>query len=366
MKNNMNSAVVYCEGLFGEMDGKVANGLVRHSEKYEIVGVIDSRLAGKDTGMVLDQKANGILIYASLEDALKSTKKKVDFFIFGMAPLSGRLSKKDKQVMLQSMEQGLSIINGLHEFLTDDPIFLESAKKNEVTLVDIRKSKKASELQVFTGNIFDVQCPKIAVLGTDGAVGKRTTAVLLTKALKAIGLKAIMIATGQTGIIQGAKYGIAIDAIPAQFISGEVEKAVCKAWQEEQPDVLIIEGQGALSHPAYLSSCYILRGSRPEAVIIQHPPKREMLGDFPKIKMPTLESEIQLIETFEKSQVIGITLNHEGMTESEMDSTIQSYQEKYKLPTTDVLFQGCDPLVDKILTSFPELEKKTKNQEKIA
>ncbi len=366
MGRNMDSAIIYCEGLFGKMDGKVANGLVRHSEKYNIVGVIDSCYVGQDAGIVLDQKPNGILIYTNLTDALKDNANRVKFLIYGMAPLSGRLSKQDKQVIFQSMEQGLSIISGLHEFLTDDILFLEKAKECKVDLVDIRKPKKISELQVFSGNIFDVYCPKIAILGTDGAVGKRTTSVLLTKALQSVGLKAIMIATGQTGIIQGTKYGIALDAIPEQFISGEMEKVVCDAWQQEQPDVLIIEGQGSLSHPAYLSSCFILRGSRPEAIIIQHPPKRKTLGDFPQIKMPTLESEIRLIEAFSLNKVIGISLNHEGMTKSEMDFAIQSYSDKLKLPTTDVLFRGCDCLTNKIISYFPELKMKVEYREKIA
>ncbi len=175
-----------------------------------------------------------------------------------------------------------------------------------------------------------------------------------------------MVATGQTGIMQGAKYGVALDAIPEQFISGEMEKIVCDAWQQEEPDVIIIEGQGSLSHPAYLSSCFILRGSRPEAVIIQHPPKRKTLGDFPQIKMPTLESEIKLIESFSENKVIGISLNHEDMTKNQMDLAIQSYNYKFKLPTTDVLFHDCECFVDKIISYFPHLKLKIEDKKKVA
>src|SRR6185436_2104567 len=143
------------------------------------------------------------------------------------------------------------------------------------------------DLRMFSGRIAEVSCPRIAVLGTDGAIGKRTTATILTKALRDAGLNAVMIGTGQTGLIQGARYGIALDAIPSQFCSGEMESTVIEAFEGEDPDVIIIEGQGALSHPAYLTSTFIHRGSRPDGVVLQHAPGRTRLGDFGDLPMPT-------------------------------------------------------------------------------
>ena len=90
----------------------------------------------------------------------------------------------------------------------------------------------------------------------------------------------MLVSTGQTGLIQGARYGIALDAIPAQFCSGEMEATVVEAFEGEHPDVIIVEGQGALSHPAYLTSTFILRGSQPHGVVLQHAPGRTRLGDF--------------------------------------------------------------------------------------
>lgn len=209
---------------------------------------------------------------------------------------------------------------------------------------------------VFTGDINKVKCPKIAILGTDSAVGKRTTSVILTQALQKLGLNSVMIATGQTGVIQGAKFGVPLDALKEQFISGEMEKAIVEAWETTKPDIIIIEGQGALSHPAYLSSCFIIRGGQPEAIIVQHPPKRENLGDYQTIKMPHLEDEIELIEVFSKSPVIGIAINHEDMCDSEVDKTIESYEKQFKIPATDVLTHGCDSLITNILATFPKLQ----------
>lgn len=347
-------SIVYCEGQFGKIDGKTANGLVRHSEKYRIVGVIDSTNVGRDAGDVLDGCSNGIPIYKDIFSAQTGENGIVNTFIHGMAPLSGRLSKKDREVMFSAMEMGMTIVNGLHEFLTDDDEFLRKAKTYGVELIDIRKHK-TSNLRVFTNNIAKVTCPKIAVLGTDSAVGKRTTSVLLTDALRKIGLNAVMIATGQTGIIQGARFGTALDSIPEQFISGEMESAVYNAWEAEHPDIIVIEGQGALSHPAYLSSCFIIRGSRPDGIIVQHPPKREMLSDYPDIKMPSIESEIKLLEAFSLAPVIGITLNHENMSDIEVKKTANAYQKQFNMPVSDVLKNGCDHLVEHILEVFPKL-----------
>ena len=161
--------------------------------------------------------------------------------------------------------------------------------------------------------------------------------------------------TGQTGLIQGARYGVALDAIPCQFCSGEMESAVVEAFEGEHPDVIIIEGQGALSHPAYLTSSFILRGSRPQGVILQHAPARQKRGDFAYVPMPTAASEIKLIEAFADTRVIGLTLNHENMTDADVSEAIVRYERELALPATDALMRSPDRLVDMVLGAFPEL-----------
>ena len=198
---------------------------------------------------------------------------------------------------------------------------------------------------------------RILVTGTDCAVGKRTTARILVESLKKQGVKTIFVTTGQTGLLQGAKYGIALDVLTSGFATGEVENAIVTAVATEQPDIIIVEGQGALSHPAFTSSSAILRGALPNAIIMQHPPKRKNLCDYPKLPMPTLESEIKLNELFSKSKVIAITLNHEDMTDHELENMIVEYESKYKLPTTDVLKYGCDKIIEKIYEVFPGILK---------
>lgn len=350
------TAIVYCEANFGRVDGKTANGLVRHSERYRILSVIDSEQAGQDAGMVLDGTANGIPICRDLADAVERASVPPEFLIFGMAPASGMLSRHERGVILSAINLGLSVVNGLHDFLSDDPEFAAASAASGVQILDIRKPKPKNELRMFSGRISQVTCPRIAVLGTDAAIGKRTTATILTRALNDHGIRAVMVGTGQTGLIQGARYGVALDAIPAQFCSGEMEAAVVEAFEAEAPDVIIIEGQGALSHPAYLSSCFILRGSQPHAVVLQHAPGRSQRCDFEQMALPTPASEIALIQAFAQTTVIGLTLNHEAMTDDQVSDAIVSYERELGVPATDALTRPPERLVEMVIAAFPELQ----------
>jgi uncharacterized NAD-dependent epimerase/dehydratase family protein len=352
------SAIIYCEGNFGKIDGKTANGLVRHSLSYRILSVIDSESAGLDAGEVLDNKANGIPILANAEEAIIHAESIPDYFIFGIAPSSGFLSDLDKSIILNAMSLGMNIVNGLHEFLTDDPLFLEASLKNNVRIFDTRKPKSKGDLKTFSGKIHNVKCPRIAVMGTDCALGKRTTATILANELTKKGLNVVLIATGQTGIMQGAQYCVALDAVPSQFCAGELESVIVQAYEKENPDLIIIEGQGALSHPAFSTSAFILRGSCPTGVILQHAPKRLYRSDFPDCPMPSIASEINLIETFSNTNVIGLTLNHEDMSLDETRCVIDSYTTEFGIPVTDVLSQPVEHLLHIVTSAFPMIARK--------
>jgi len=350
-------ALVYCENEFGKIDGKVANGLARHSEKYDILGVIDSTKAGLDTGEYLDGIKNGIPVFSSINDAIEKLGFVPEYFIYGVAAQAAYLDREQREVILGAMKIGMNIVNGLPEYFTEDEEFIRKAIEYRVHVYDMRKAPPRKHLHNFSGRIYEVTTPVIAVLGTDCAVGKRTTAIRLVKALKKVGLNPAFVATGQTGLLQGAKYGIAVDVLTSGFAAGEVEHAIINAYEKEHPDIIVVEGQGALSHPAYTSSSAIVKGAIPNAIILQHPPRRTNHCDYPDISMPTLESEIKLIEQFSKSRVIAITINHEDMADAELNNTIVEYESKYNIPTTDVLKFGCDKLISTLFTVFPELKK---------
>ena len=293
-----------------------------------------------------------------MDNAIEELGFVPQYFIYGIAPLASYLDKKQREVILSAMRKGMDIVNGLPEFLTEDEEFIGVAAKYDVRILDFRKAPPRKSLHNFTGAINGVDVPVITVLGTDCAVGKRTTAVNLAAALNKAGINASFIATGQTGLLQGAKYGVAVDVLSSGFATGEVENAVVNANENDKPDIIIVEGQGALSHPAFTSSSAIIRGAVPNAIIIQHPPKRMNHCDYPAIPMPTLKSEIEMLEVFSGSPVIAITLNHEDMTDEELAETIVAYEYKYELPTTDILKYGADKLIQTLFDVFPELQNK--------
>ncbi|MCP9889301.1 DUF1611 domain-containing protein [Cyanobium sp. ATX 6A2] len=354
------AALIHCEGHFAGLDGKTAHGLVRFSEAFEIKAVIDSHCAGMDAGRVLDGICNGIPIVADLNEALALPGGRPVTLIYGMAPATGLYSPEDRRALLTAMAAGLNLVSGMREFLSDEAEFALAAARHQVSIRDVRRPADLQDLRLFDGSIATARCIRIAVLGTDGAIGKRTTATLLVQALNASGIAAVLVSTGQTGLMQGGRYGIPLDAIPSQFCSGEVEAAVVEAFNTERPAVIVIEGQGALSHPAYLSSCFILRGSQPQAVVLQHAPARRALGDFPFLPMPTPASEIRLIEAFAPTRVIGMTLNHEGMDDAQLSAAITLYEAELAIPVTDAVSRSPAALVAMVLRAFPELRAKHK------
>jgi uncharacterized NAD-dependent epimerase/dehydratase family protein len=155
--------------------------------------------------------------------------------------------------------------------------------------------------------------------------------------------------------MQGARYGVALDAVPSQFCAGELEATVVEAYEAEKPDVIIIEGQGALSHPAYSTSAFILRGSCPQAVVLQHAPGRANRCDFPSMAMPEPASEIKLIEAFADTQVIGLSINHENMDDMQVSAAIGRYERELGIIATDALTRSPASLVDMVFSAFPAL-----------
>ena len=194
-----------------------------------------------------------------------------------------------------------------------------------------------------------------------------TTAIELNKSLNNLGIKSVLVATGQTSLMQGAIYGVSIDALISQFVIGEIENSIIQAFKHESPDIILVEGQSAVSHPAFMSSLGILKGSMPDGIILQHPPARKFRCDFPHLVMPTIESEIKLIEAISQTSVMAIALSHEDLDNEKVLQVIEDYEKQFQLPTTDVLSYGCQKLVQTLGKHFPKLNQKImqNNLEKI-
>jgi uncharacterized NAD-dependent epimerase/dehydratase family protein len=351
----METAVVLCEGQFAKPFGKTAAGLVRHSLRFHILGIIDSTNAGKDAGEVLDGKKNGIPIFASMEDALERLRCKPDWLIIGVATVGGWLPKEFRPLIRTSIENGINIISGLHEWLSQDPEFRKHADAHGVKIVDIRREPPLEKMHHYRGLACKMDAIRIPVLGTDAASGKRTTAIILTKELNARGIKTVFVATGQTGLLQGSEYGIPLDAIRGDFVVGELENAIEQAYENERPQVIIIEGQGALSHPAYVTgSRAIVSASCPSTIVLQHAPAREYRSYHPELKFPnsTIDRELELIKICAKSDIIGISINHTGMTRPEVEKKIAEYEKAYGVPACDALVDGTGKIADAIIKRF--------------
>src|SRR5262249_33298922 len=143
-----------------------------------------------------------------------------------------------------ALRRGLNVDSGLHQFLGDDPEFAAVAQASGARIRDVRRTPPRDRMHAFTGAVLAGDAVRLAVLGTDSGVGKRTTAVRLVQALSASGARAALIGTGQTAWMQGVRYGIILDSLVNDFVSGEIEHQVCRAFAEERPDVIVVEGQG--------------------------------------------------------------------------------------------------------------------------
>lgn len=350
MKNSIDGkALVYADQAFNTPNGKTAHGLVRFTERFEVVGVIDRNHAGKDAGQVLDGKANGIPVFKDLKEAL--AKVKPENFIIGLAPDGGRLPQEARECIENALKEGLNVDSGLHDFIANDANLVAVAKQYNCRLRDIRKTPDRDKLHFFTGKIEKVDCLKIAVLGTDSAVGKRTTAWLIVHGFRDAGLKAQMVGTGQTAWMQGAKYSMIMDSCINDFVSGEIEHAVYEAWANESPDLIVIEGQGSLMNPAYPGGFEILAAGRPDYVVLQHAPKRLEYDGFPGYPLHPLPEQIRAIEIISGKKVIAITVNHEDMSKGEILPACEAITKETGLPAFDVLANGSEGLIQ-LLRSY--------------
>jgi uncharacterized NAD-dependent epimerase/dehydratase family protein len=351
------NAVIYCQDAFNTTYGKTAHGLVRFTRRYRVLSVVDSRYAGQDAGEVLDGKPKDIPILESVEAAVQavaSTDTPATHLVMGVAPDGGRLSPAARQDFLAAIGMGLNIDSGLHQFLSEDPEMKQAAQQYNVQLRDVRRPPARDQLHFFSSKIEEVTALKIAILGTDSAIGKRTTAWLLVQALNKTGYKTELVGTGQTAWMQGARYSLVMDSLVNDFVSGEIEHAVWSAWKETQADVIVIEGQGSLMNPAYPGGFEILAAGRPDLVILQHAPARKEYDGFPGYPLHPLGQQIQAIELLSAKPVVAITINHEDMPPERIQPICTALEQVTGIPAVDVLYSGTEELISMLR---PRLEK---------
>ena len=353
------NAIVYCQGAFNTTNGKTAHGLVRKTRRYNVVAVVDEKYEGRDSGIVLDGQENGVPLVASIERAIELAQKRskqATHLVIGLAPDGGRLPERARKDIVTAIERGLNVDCGLHDFLNDDFEFTQAAKKMNVVLRDIRRTPKRSELHFYSGEIEEVACLKIAVLGTDSAVGKRTAALLLADVLASENVQTELIGTGQTAWLQGLRYCLILDSLINDFVAGEIEHTVVKSWREQGPDVILLEGQGSLLNPAYPGGFELLAAARPDIVILQHAPARKEYDGFPGRRLHNLSRQIRAIETVSDVPVVAVTINDEKIDAEDLSSVIAKISEDTGLPVCAPLRQGVEPILDVLLSHLSSFE----------
>lgn len=299
-------AIVLAEGEFGATGGKTANGVVIHSEIFDARVVVDSTTAGRSSSDVLGtDDAPSVPIVASMKAALDKAPE-AEVLVIGVAPAGGHLPEAWVSDIEVAIRSGCDVISGLHVFLGEQEKWRSLADSNDVRIFDVRKPPEEDDLRVGDGSVDDVAADIVLTLGTDCAVGKRTTTFELYKAAREAGLDAGWVATGQTGIMVGAHAGVVIDRVPADFTAGVVEDLVTEVGDTH--DIVFVEGQAALTHRAYSGvTLSILHGSWPDTVVIADEPGREGRTHFERFSTESIDKERRLIQDLSDATVAGVS-----------------------------------------------------------
>jgi len=332
--------VVLVEGGFDILEAKTAVGIIKYSNKFNVLYVIDSINAGKTCFDVIGFGEN-IPIVSCLEEAINKCNKlnvNIDSLLLGTAPRGGILPTTWRSVIITAMNNGINIINPLHKLFNNDDEFKQIALSNNVTIWDVRKPLIDNRVADMSGH--KINANVILTVGTDCNVGKMTTAIHINKNLKTSGYNSVFVPTGQTGIlIEG--WGTAIDDVISDFTSGACEDLVLKAAEiaNKNDDFIIVEGQGSLVHPGYSGvSLSLLHGSAPDALILCHHCTRKQIRRY-TLPIPSLNEYIHVHNSITKnikpSPIIAISLNTYSLNDEEAKKEIERVSLETGLPVTD-------------------------------
>jgi uncharacterized NAD-dependent epimerase/dehydratase family protein len=342
--------LILADGDFTPMTSKTANSVIRYMPE-RVVGVVDHIAAGRTAHDVLGF-GNGIPVVPDMQTGLAL---KPDGVMIGIAPVGGRLPEKWRLWLKSALEAGCDVWSGLHTFIGDDPMLAEAARAGGREIRDVRRPPK--DLPVAEGFARLVEPMVLLTVGTDCNVGKMTCQLQLTRQLNDRKVRTRFVATGQTGIfIEG--WGIAVDAVVADFIAGAAEWLVLEG--AKNADIVMVEGQGSINHPGYSGvTLGLLHGSCPNAMILCHQATRAHLSEYRSkawLPMPPLSEYVKLYEHLGgavwPTRVIGICLNTYDMTDETARAACEAATRETGLPATDpVRFPDDSALLDAVLSA---------------
>jgi uncharacterized NAD-dependent epimerase/dehydratase family protein len=340
------TAALFTHELFRTPFAKTAHGLVRGPSRYEIKALVDKKSAGKDAGAELDGRPRGIPTFATLSEMFERLPERPEYVVVGIATSGGVLPPEMKSMLLDVVQRGVGLVNGLHEFLSEDAAFTSAAARSGARIVDVRKPKPRRELHFWSGAIKSVRAPRIAVLGTDCALGKRTTCHVLASACREAGIEPAIVHTGQTGWLQGIPHGFILDSTPNDFVSGELEHAVVQCDRDLAPAVIFLEGQSGLLNPSGPCGAELLLSAEARGVVLQHAPRRRYHEDQEELEneIAPLAQQIALIGMY-GARVLAISLNDEGIEPASRDAVRAAIERETGLPAFWPLHEGAARIV---------------------
>jgi len=338
--------IIHAEREFGPLTSKTGNAILRY-RPHEAVAVVDSARAGESARSVLGYGGD-VPVVASLAAALALGG---DTLLLGGAPVGGRLTRDRRAALMEGLRGGLHVVSGLHTRLADDPELAAEAAARGTTITDLRYCPPERQV-VHRARWRQRTTPTVLSVGTDCNVGKMTALLGLQHALAERGVRSVFVGTGQTGILISGR-GVAVDALVSDFVSGTIEAEVERAIAEHAPDVVLVEGQGALTHPGYSGvTLGLMHGVMPDALLMVHQPTRTHDGfGLPIAPLPgLLRLHEQLVAPFRPCRTVGVALNDLGLDAAACAREEARISEETGLPTSATTRSGAAGIADHLMS----------------
>jgi uncharacterized NAD-dependent epimerase/dehydratase family protein len=341
---------IFAEGLFAKHNGKTAHGVIRYGTR-DVVAVIDSTEAGRTAAEVVPFALRDVPIVATLREAID---RGASALLVGVAPTGGRLEAAWRTMLLEAIHSGLHIEAGLHTQLSEDAELRRAATRAGVALRDLRAAPPDLTVpQGPDGRPGSVQV--VHSVGSDTVIGKKVVTLELDRAARERGRRSVFVPTGQTGVAI-AGWGIAVDHVISDYVAGAAERLVHEG--AERGDLLFVEGQGALFHPAYSGvTLGLLHGSAPDLLVLVHKAGASAIRNYPTLPIPPLPELVAAYESIARpvrpARVAAIALNTANLDEHDARAAVGEAQEATGLVADDVVRFGPDRVLDAVLERLP-------------
>jgi uncharacterized NAD-dependent epimerase/dehydratase family protein len=341
---------IFAEGLFESHSGKTAHGVIRYGNR-DVVAVVDSANAGRTAAEVEPFCMRDVPVVASVAAAID---RGATTLLIGVAPTGGKLDPAWRPALLEAIEAGLDLEAGLHTELSADPELRAAAERRGTRLRDLRASPP--DLTVPAGPASrEAGVRVVHSVGSDTVIGKKVVTLELDRAARERGLASVYVPTGQTGVAI-AGWGLAVDHVISDYVAGAAERLVNQG--SERGDLLFVEGQGALFHPAYSGvTLGLLHGSAPDVLVLVHKAGASALRNYPELPVQTLPDLVAAYEAVaapvRPARVAAVALNTSTLDGNAARAAVAEAEAATGLPADDVVRFGAERVLDAVLAALP-------------